>query len=212
MIPDPQTTQLLYASLIGFLLGAIPAAYLIAKAKGVNIFEVGTHQAGATNVYRRVGRRAGLAVFIIDASKGIISIYVARHVFHLEGAWVIFPCAATVIGHWNSPFTKFRGGDGVASLGGIAVGLFGWGSLAPAIILTLIMGVFKSRASHPSLWGGLAAWITFLIVIIMTSTPESDALLLFTGLTALSLAILLHSVMFHLRHREYFSHDDGEEA
>lgn len=208
MVSGSEVLDIVFGSLCGFILGALPAAYVTARAHGVNIFEVGTHQAGATNVYRNVNRRAGLAVFAFDAGKGIMSIYIARHVFQIDGAWVLLPCTATIVGHWNSPFTRLRGGDGVASLGGIAVGLFGWASLVPVIILALVMGIFKSRFAHPSLWGGLAAWMTFLVVLLFWSSPDSDALLMFTGLSVISIAILLHSVVFHLRHREYFRDDD----
>ena len=210
MAADPTIANIAYASIFGFILGSIPVAYLIARLYGVNIFEVGTRQAGATNVMKKVGRRAGLVVFLIDAVKGIVSIYVARQVFELDSVWVLLPSAATIIGHWNSPMTKFRGGDGVASLGGIAIGLFGVLSLAPMIILAVSVGIFSLKFAHPSLWAGLVGWLAFLVVLLRNSTPQSDELLLFTGFSGMAIAILLHSVMFHLRHREYFRDEPSD--
>lgn len=212
MADTPSILLIVYASIVGYVLGSIPAAYLISKAHGVNIFDVGSRQAGTTNVMRRVNRRAGVAVFIIDTAKGFASIYVARQVFGLDGAWVLLPSAATIVGHWNSPFTRFRGGDGVASLAGIAIGLFGALSLAPMIILTISLGVFRLRFAHPSLWAGLVGWLAFLVVLLRNSDPQSDDLLLFTGMSGLAIAILLHSVMFHLRHREYFVEEIPEQV
>ncbi len=210
MAPDPSITNIVLASVVGFILGSIPVAYLIARRHGVNIFEVGSRQAGATNVMRRVSRRAGGAVLLIDAAKGFASIYIARQVFGLDGVWVLLPPSATIVAHWNSPLTKFRGGDGVASLGGIAIGLFGALSLVPMIILAISLSLFSLKFAHPSLWAGFVAWVAFLVVLLRNSTPESDELPLFSGLSVMAIAILLHSVIFHLRHKEYFIEEPSD--
>src|SRR5476651_816423 len=58
------------AAVIGYLTGSLPIGYLVAKAKGVNIFEVGSKNPGATNVRRVLGSGPGNLVFILDALKG----------------------------------------------------------------------------------------------------------------------------------------------
>ena len=63
-------TSLLIAGVVGYLLGAIPFGYLVARAKGVNIFEVGSKNPGATNVRRVLGRGPGNLVLFLDALKG----------------------------------------------------------------------------------------------------------------------------------------------
>ena len=63
-------TSLLIAGVVGYLLGAIPFGYLVARAKGVNIFEVGSKNPGATNVRRVLGRDPGNLVLFLDALKG----------------------------------------------------------------------------------------------------------------------------------------------
>ena len=61
MIPS-----ILIAGAIGYLLGALPFGYLVARAKGVNIFEVGSKSPGATNVRRVLGAPLFLGVFVVD--------------------------------------------------------------------------------------------------------------------------------------------------
>src|ERR1044071_4579515 len=58
------------ALVIGYLLGSLPFGYLVARAKGVNIFEVGSKNPGATNVRRVLGNGPGNLVLFLDALKG----------------------------------------------------------------------------------------------------------------------------------------------
>ena len=66
-------TPFLIAALLGYFLGAIPFGFLVARARGVNIFEVGSKSPGATNVKRMVGRGPGNLVFALDALKGAVA-------------------------------------------------------------------------------------------------------------------------------------------
>src|SRR5688572_2673876 len=64
---------ILIASLVGYLLGSLPFGYLVARAKGVNIFEVGSKNPGATNVRRVLGKGPGNLVLFLDALKGAVA-------------------------------------------------------------------------------------------------------------------------------------------
>src|SRR3954471_14878760 len=66
-------TPLLLALVVGYLLGSLPFGYLVARAKGVNIFEVGSKNPGATNVRRVLGSGPGNLVFLLDALKGAVA-------------------------------------------------------------------------------------------------------------------------------------------
>src|SRR3954468_20648099 len=66
----PMLTPLLIALVAGYLLGSLPFGYLVARAKGVNIFEVGSRNPGATNVRRMLGSGPGNLVLFLDALKG----------------------------------------------------------------------------------------------------------------------------------------------
>ncbi|MFZ9681911.1 MAG: glycerol-3-phosphate acyltransferase, partial [Cephaloticoccus sp.] len=63
----------LFTGALGYLLGSLPFGYLVARAKGVNIFEVGSRNPGATNVRRVLGRGPGNLVFALDVLKGTVA-------------------------------------------------------------------------------------------------------------------------------------------
>ena len=62
--------SILIVAIIGYLLGAISFAVIIARSKGVDIFKEGSGNPGATNVKRILGKKWGNAVFVLDALKG----------------------------------------------------------------------------------------------------------------------------------------------
>lgn len=133
-----------FVGLIGYLLGALPFGYLVARAKGVDIFTVGSRNPGATNVRRVLGKGPGNLVFALDFLKGALAsswALLARSAvtvnFDLEewgfaangriagDDWVNLGLAGLVgamLGHSYSCFTRFRGGKGVATgAGGICL-------------------------------------------------------------------------------------------
>lgn len=104
----------------GYLLGALPFGYVVAKAKGVNIFEVGSKNPGATNVRRVLGKGPGNLVFALDALKGVVAAAwplfaplgaIGEPVATLQVAGLI----GALLGHSFSCFTRFKGGKGVAT-------------------------------------------------------------------------------------------------
>ena len=101
---------IIFSCIIGYSIGSFPTAYLVSKIKGVDVFTVGSRQAGATNVWKRVSKIGGINVFIIDVTKGSTTIIVAK-ILGLDGIILLLPSSFSILAHWNSPFTKFRGGD-----------------------------------------------------------------------------------------------------
>ena len=191
----------LISAVIAYALGAIPVAYIAGRLYGVNIFEVGSHQAGGTNVFREVSRRAGLIVTAIDGMKGILAILLVRQL-GLDGIELMIPAVAVIAGHWNSPFTRFKGGDGLSSMIGTSIGITWIPVLAPLTVGIAIAIVLNRKLKHPSLWGGAAG---FLMFIGLSFTPGSNTQPeVVYGLTGLGLGVLLHSMYFHKRHREFF--------
>lgn len=204
-----------YASLVAFFIGAIPAAYLAARIQGINIFDVGSRQAGATNVWKNVNRKTGFVVFLIDVAKGVITVQISRYVFEATGLWLLLPSIAVILGHWFSPMTKFKGGDGVASLGGVVVGLFQWAAL-PASLVAIMFGLppLRYKFAHPSLQAGVTGWGVLLLTIAIIGPPEKrvEHLLLYAGITCVALAVLLKSVRFHKRNANFFNEEDELET
>ena len=132
---------LIMAAGAGYLLGAIPFGYLVARSKGVNIFEVGSKSPGATNVRRVLGSGPGNTVYVLDALKGAVAagwpLLVAWQAVRLAG----FPgtlgfvgLAGALVGHSFSCFTRFKGGKGVATASGGLFVLMPYAALVSAAI------------------------------------------------------------------------------
>jgi glycerol-3-phosphate acyltransferase PlsY len=106
------------AAVVGYGLGAINPAAIVARAFRVDLREVGSGNPGATNVGRALGPRWAVLVGLLDALKGFVPA-VAFGVLVGQTAGEIAGIAA-VVGHITSPYLKGRGGKGVAtSLGAI---------------------------------------------------------------------------------------------
>ena len=151
---------------------------------------------------REVSRKQGVIVTAIDAIKGVSAILMARYM-GLEGTELLIPTAAAIAGHWNSPITKFRGGDGVVTLMGASLGI------APiTVFLSLSIGTITAvtthkKLNHPSLWGGIVGFLAFITLSFQPDSNIDPAIVY--GLTGLGLAIMVHSIYFHKRHKAYFT-------
>jgi acyl phosphate:glycerol-3-phosphate acyltransferase len=117
---ENQIIRVILVVVCSYLLGSIPTAYLVARRKGYNIFEVGSGNMGATNVIRAIGFWWGIFVWFCDSLKGMFAIVVARALIPEDQA-VATVLAATiaVIGHNWSLFATLitgtlRGGKGAA--------------------------------------------------------------------------------------------------
>lgn len=105
---------------VGYLLGSIPFSYIVSQKLGhVDIRTKGSGNAGATNVYRVLGRKVGLIAFVGDFLKGCIAAGIGYWLAGSDGAAV---CATVaVVGHCL-PFTLgFKGGKGVATSAGMVM-------------------------------------------------------------------------------------------
>ena len=208
MNPEVTFNTFLISAVVAYAMGAIPVAYIAGRLYGVNIFEVGSRQAGATNVFREVSRKAGFAVTIIDGTKGLLAILLVRQL-GLDGAELLVPAIAAIAGHWNSPFTKFKGGDGVLSMMGTGLGIAPLALLGPVVLAAAISIGLNSKLNHPSLWGGTAGFLLFIALSFMPSSDTEPTVVY--GLTGLGIGVLLHSMYFHYRHREFFAREALEE-
>lgn len=107
------------AVVIGYLLGSIPTAYIVAKRrKGVDIREVGVGNMGAANTFREIGPREGAIVWAVDLAKGAAAILIAQ-ALAVSQPWVLAVGFAALLGHSFPIFVGFRGGKGAATTMGI---------------------------------------------------------------------------------------------
>ena len=133
---------------IAYLLGTFPSAILVARSKGIDITTVGSGNPGASNIARTLGVKWGIAVFAMDALKGAIPAVVGLLLDTRPGAYVLV--AAAVLGHLYPVTSGFRGGKGVATLGGATIVLH---PVAFAVLLVTWVAVRRltGKASLASL-------------------------------------------------------------
>ena len=107
------------ALVIGYLLGSIPFAYIIARLKkGIDIRQKGSGNIGALAVWREVNPGFGIISLASDVGKGVLTVYVARWL-GLDLPWICVAGFAAVVGHNWPVFLNFRGGKGAATIMGV---------------------------------------------------------------------------------------------
>ena len=146
--------------LISYFLGAVPTGYLIAKkTMGIDIREHGSGNPGAANVYRTVGKWAGVSTSLVDALKGFIPVCAALKLCagHPYRYWVAIACGTiAILGHMWTIYLKFRGGKGVATSAGV------FAALLP-IPTAIAFGVFVICVA---LWGRISIGSIFACVAL----------------------------------------------
>jgi len=178
------------SALVGYLLGSVNFAVLVAKRHGIDILKEGSGNPGATNVKRVLGKGPGNLVFALDALKGAAGTYLP---FLLADAVspgaprfeaLVAGLAGTLLGHCFSCFLGFKGGKGVAStIGGLLVLL-----PIPIIIGAALWAIafYATRyVSVASLALGLSLPLSCWLLPKFTSLQFSDAELIFAGAIAL---------------------------
>jgi len=125
------------ALLAAYVIGSFPTAYLVGKANGVDLRTVGSGNLGATNVFRTLGWKWGLLVYLADGSKGALPVLVLPAVIGAATGWpwgVVFGLVA-ILGHVRPVFLMGKGGGkGVATASGVFI------ALAPLPALCAIVG------------------------------------------------------------------------
>ena len=116
--------KLLLCGLSGYLIGSINPAYLIARTRGFDIRKHGSGNAGASNAVITMGKKTGAFIALFDIIKAVVSVWIARY-FILPGVAYASCLAGTacIIGHIFPIFMRFRGGKGLACLGGVILAL-----------------------------------------------------------------------------------------
>jgi acyl phosphate:glycerol-3-phosphate acyltransferase len=148
------------AAVLGYLLGSIPVALLVARRHGVDLRATGDGNPGAWNALEQLGPRAALPVFAGDAGKAFVAALAGRA---LEGWWGGYAgVAGAMVGHAFPLFAGFRGGKSVMCFvgGGIALS-----PLAAAVCVLLCGAVTVARSFA---WGARAGVFAFPLVQLAT--------------------------------------------
>jgi len=148
--------------LTSYLIGGIPTSYVATRLlTGRDIRRIGDRNAGAANVYRNVGPKAGLIVGAIDVIKGVVAVALVRGLVD-STALEMSAGAAAVAGHNWPVFLGLRGGRGAATAMGVFLAMLP--ALAmPVGALTLVI-LYLTKRAMPALG-------FFLIAVPVLSWP-----------------------------------------
>lgn len=156
--------------LLGYLLGSVTFGVLITRALGLgDLREIGSGNIGATNVLRTGNRGAALATLLLDASKGVVAVLIAR-AFVPEDA-VQVAGAMAFVGHCFPVWLRFRGGKGVATFLGLITALAWPVGLAAVAIWAVVAAVFRYSSLAALMAAGFSA-----LAAILTGRGEVIAL------------------------------------
>ncbi len=187
-----------------YLLGSIPFGLIIAAAHGKDLRTIGSGNIGATNVARALGRKWAYFCFVLDVLKGAAPMLFARFLTEvsnptpgLVSLWLVVGCAA-ILGHIFPIYLKLKGGKGVATSFGVALGLWPYYTICAAIAIAIWAAVvliwrYISLAS-------MAASIAFPIALILAIVAIPGWTL--DNLWPLLIAAIAIPVMVIVRHRE----------
>jgi acyl phosphate:glycerol-3-phosphate acyltransferase len=145
-----------------YLLGSVSFSVLIVRLlQGLDVRTVGSGNAGATNVLRAAGRKAGVIVLALDAAKGVTAVAVPR-ALDAPPSVVGGAAVAVVIGHVFPVFFGFRGGKGVATSAG-ALGALAPAAMALGLVVFMAVVLWKHYVSLGSIV--TAALIPLLVAL-----------------------------------------------
>ena len=119
----------IFIGLASYLFGSVPWAFIIGRINGIDIRKHGSGNPGATNVMRVLGRKWGILCFILDFLKGLlpvlaVKILISQKILTASPDVVVITAGlAAVAGHIWSAFLKFKGGKGMATGGGVLIGI-----------------------------------------------------------------------------------------
>lgn len=165
-------------ALFSYLLGAVPFGYIVfylSEKKDIRKF--GSGSTGATNLLRLKGWKFALPVLLVDISKGIVPVLIAKKLIKDHNFALICGCLA-VLGHCYPLYVKFRGGKGVAT----TLGIYAVLAFKP-FLLSLAVFILVAVLSRYVSLGSLLATLSFPLFVLLLKEQ--------TELAYLSLALFL---------------------
>ena len=166
---------------LGYLVGSVPFAFLLAQRRGVDLRRVGSGNVGAANVLRTSGFTAAVLSLGLDAGKGAVAVLLAQRL--TEGpATPVAAGLAAVIGHIYPVWLRFRGGKGVATAAGVFAVLAPMTLAIASVVFVLTVWVTRYISA-----GSMAAAITLAV-----ATGASDVAPAVVVGAAVSALIIVH--------------------
>lgn len=184
------TSVFLISVFVGaYLLGSIPSAVWTGKLMfGIDVREHGSGNAGATNTFRVLGKKAGFLVLFLDFMKGLAAV----GLFHLQNEIIpnttefrnyqMLLCLTAVLGHVYPIFAGFRGGKGIATLLGAVVGVSWYIAVLCAVVFVLTVWITR----YISLGSMVACAVSPLLVRLIYGLNEINFIYFCAGIAVLA--------------------------
>lgn len=170
----------LVSTILGYLLGCLSPSYMLSKRKDVDLRENGTGNMGATNTMLSMGLRYGVVVMVFDVVKAFLAVRLSQKLFPAKLLVGTLAGCAAIIGHIFPFYLGFRGGKGLAALGGLVL------AVDPGAFLPLlIIGVIVSFLINYSCGVPLSA--SSLFPFFLAHHAQSLSVLVVTGMTSVVL-------------------------
>ena len=167
--------QLLSCLLLGYALGSLSPSFAIGKLRGYDVRRSGSGNAGASNTVILVGKAAGFVVALLDILKAAAAWWLCAALFPQLRLAGILGGVAAILGHMFPVWLRFRGGKGLACLGGVILA-YDWRTMLMMLVLALLIAVLTnyvavSTVSMSVIWPvyyGLhtAFWLGALVLLI----------------------------------------------
>ena len=188
---------------IAYLLGSIPFGLIIAKAHGRDLRSIGSGNIGATNLARALGKKWACFCFALDAAKGLAPMLAAAKLIDSAPTtielflWLAVGSAA-VLGHIFPIYIRFKGGKGVATSFGVALGLWPYYTIcaAAAFLIWVVVVLLWRYISLASIAASVTFPITLILAIILTPAWH------FANLWPILITAIAIPLMVVVRHRE----------
>jgi glycerol-3-phosphate acyltransferase PlsY len=186
-----------------YLLGSIPFGLIIAKAHGKDLRNIGSGNIGATNLSRALGKKWAYLCFLLDVTKGLVPMLVATSFISSPPAvaelfLALAAGCAAVLGHIFPIYIKFKGGKGVATSFGVALGLWPYYTICSlfAFGVWAVIVLIWRYISLASIIASVTFPLTLVLVIVLTPSWN------FANLWPLLIVAIAIPVMVVVRHRE----------
>tara|TARA_B100001250_G_scaffold181543_1_gene156222 strand:- start:9582 stop:10223 length:642 start_codon:yes stop_codon:yes gene_type:complete len=179
------TVQIILLVLFAYLTGAFPSAVWLGKVLyKIDVREYGSGNAGATNTFRVLGRKAGIPVLFIDILKGFLAVNYVYLISNADSLKILNPelffenqlalGIAAVIGHLFPIYTGFRGGKGMATMLGLLIAIEPYAALfsLSIFVITLLISRYVSFSS-------IVASLAFPLFVMFGLQSTNESLNLF---------------------------------
>ena len=170
--------EYMHCAVMGYLIGTINPSYIIAKIKGFDIRKKGSGNAGASNALILFGKIMGIICALLDIAKAYLAILLMTSIYpNLKYAFAI-TAVGCVLGHIFPFYMGFKGGKGLACLGGMIL-FFDWRvfliMLTLAIVLVLVTDYIcfvplAASATFPFVYGSMAKNLGGAAILLIVTT------------------------------------------